>query len=186
LISCIKGMRIVGILLTVAACYGAPDAGAQVRAFVNVGGPGTGNAPAPGSAGLGTAGLGLGGFGSATENLGRSGLGDAGIGSSSRLSLPLLGAGNGLAVTGDAGGPAQGSLSSAIDRPPSPIDSVTNSLMGPLSNAVSRTTNSAANPAGKRKQNGIAGAASSSGRGAAVASKVSPAKNPWTGSAPSP
>jgi hypothetical protein len=188
LISCIKGMRIVGILLTVTACYGAPDADAQVRAFVNVGGPGIGNAPAPGSAGLGTAGLGLGGFGSATENLGRSGLGDAGIGSSPGLSLPLLNqrAGNGLGVKGDAGGTAQGSLSSAIDRPPSPIDSVTNSLMGPLSNAVSRTTNSAANPAGKRKQNGVAGAATSSGRGAAVASKASPAKNPWTGSAPTP
>jgi hypothetical protein len=172
-------MRIVGFLLTVTAWYGAPDASAQVRAFVNVGGPGIGNAPAPGSAGLGTAGLGLGGFGSATENLGRSGLGDAGIGSSQGIGLPLLnqGAGNGLGVIGDAGGTAQGPLSSAIDRP-SPIDSVTNSLMGPLSNAVSRTTNSAANPAGKRKQNGVAGAASSSGRGAAVASKVSPAKNP--------
>jgi hypothetical protein len=180
-------MRIVGILLTVGACSSTTEASAQVRAFVNVGGPGIGNAPASGSAGLGTAGLGLGGFGSATENLGRSGFGDAGIGSSQGLSLPLLnqGAGNRLGVTGDAGGTAQGSLSSAIDRTPSPIDSVTNSLMGPLSNAVSRTTDSAANPTGKRKQNGvIAGAASSSGGG--VASKVSPAKNPRTGSALTP
>jgi hypothetical protein len=132
-------MRIVGILLTVTTCCGATEASAQFRAFVNVGGPGSGNAPAPGSAGLGTAGLGLGGFGSATENLGRPGSGDAGIGSSPGLSLPLLnqGAGNGLGVTGNATGTAQGSLSSAIDRPSSPVDSVTNSLMGPLSNAVS-------------------------------------------------
>jgi hypothetical protein len=58
-------MRMAGILLAVATCCGATEAGAQLRAFVNVG-PGGGNAPAPGSAGLGTAGLGLGGFGSAT------------------------------------------------------------------------------------------------------------------------
>src|SRR5208283_3970105 len=137
-------MRIAGILLAVATCCGATAASAQLRAFVNVG-PGGGNAPAPGSASLGTAGLGLGGFGSATENLGRPGLGDAGIGSSPGLSLPLLnqGAGNGLGVTGNAAPTAQGSLSSAIDRPSSPVDSVTNSLMGPLSNAVSHATNSA-------------------------------------------
>ena len=176
----INRMKIVGILLTVGMFSGATEASAQVRAFVNVGGPGMGNAPAPGSAGLGTAGLGLGGFGSATENLGRSGFGDAGIGSSPGLSLalPNQGAANRLGVTGDAGGTPQGSLSSAIDRTPSPIDSVTNSLMGPLSNAVSRTKDSAANPAGKRKQNGHAGAPSSSDHDAAVASKVSPARNP--------
>jgi hypothetical protein len=180
LTGCINGMRMAGILLAVAGCCSATDASAQLRAFVNVGGPGSGNAPAPGSAGLGTAGLGLGGFGSATENLGRPGLGDAGIGSSPGLSFPLLnqGAGNGLGVTGNAAGTAQGSLSSAIDRPSSPIDSVTNSLMGPLSNAVSHATNSPTNPAGKRKQNSVAGATSSSGRGASIASKVSPAKNP--------
>jgi hypothetical protein len=83
-------MRIAGILLAVVACCGTTEASAQFRAFVNVGGPGSGNAPAPGSAGLGTAGLGLGGFESATENLGRPGLGDAGIGSSPGLSFPLL------------------------------------------------------------------------------------------------
>jgi hypothetical protein len=174
----INGMRIAGILLAVTACFGATEASAQLRAFVNVGGPG--NAPAPGSAGLGTAGLGLGGFGSATENLGGPGLGDASIGSSPGLSLPLLnqGAANGLGVTGNAAGTAQGSLSSAIDRPSSPVDSVTNSLMGSVRNAVSRPTDSATKPAGKRKQNDIAGATSSSSRDAAVASKVSPAKNP--------
>jgi len=178
LTSCINGMRIAGLSLAVAICCGATPAGAQLRAFVNVGGPG--NAPAPGSAGLGTSGLGLGGFGSATESLGGPGLGDAGIGSSPGLSFPLLdqGAGNALGVTGNATGTAQGSLSSAIDRPSSPIDSVTNSLMGSVRNAVSRPTDTATKPAGKRKQNGIAGATSSSGRGAAMASKVNPAKNP--------
>jgi hypothetical protein len=171
----INGMRIAGILLAVATCCGATEASAQLRAFVS--GPGFGNAPAPGSAGLGTAGLGLGGFGSATESLGGPGLGNAGIGSSPGLSFPLLdqGAGNALGVTGNAG-TAQGSLSSAIDRPSSPVDSVTNSLMGSVRNAVA--TASTTNPAGKRKQNTIAGTTSSSARGAAVASKVSPAKDP--------
>jgi hypothetical protein len=173
----INGMRIAGILLAVATCCGATEASAQLNAFVNVGG--RGNAPAPGSAGLGTSGLGLGGFGSATESLGGPGLGDASIGSSPGLSLPLLnqGAGNRLGVTGNAG-TDQGSLSSAIDRPSSPVDSVTNTLMGSVRNAVSRPTDSATKPAGKRKQNDIAGATSSSSRDAAVASKVSPAKNP--------
>jgi hypothetical protein len=50
--------------------------------------------------------------------------------------------------------------------------------MGSVRNAVSRPTDTATKPAGKRKQNGIAGATSSSGRGAAMASKVNPAKNP--------
>jgi hypothetical protein len=186
LTSCINGMTIAGILLAVATCCGATEASAQLNAFVNVGGPG--NAPAPGSAGLGTSGLGLGGFGSATESLGGPGLGDASIGSSPGLSLPLLnqGAGNALGVTGSAAGAAQGSLSSAIDRPSSPVDSVTNTLMGSVRNAVTRATDSARKPAGKRKQNDIVEATSSSSRDAAVASKVSPAKNPWTGSAPSP
>jgi hypothetical protein len=174
LTSSINRMRIAGIVLAVATCCGATEASAQLRAFVNVGGPGNGNAPAPGSAGLGTAGLGLGGFGSATENLG-----NAGIGSSPGLSLPLLdqGTGNALGVTGGAAGTAQGSLSSAIDRPSSPVNSVTNSLIGPVGTAVSRATGSTTNSAGKRKQNVIAGATPSSGHGTAVA-KVSPAKTP--------
>jgi hypothetical protein len=131
-------MTIAGILLAVATCCGATEASAQFRAFVN--GPGIGNAQAPGSAGLGTSGLGLGGFGSATESLGGPGLGDASIGSSPGLSLPLLnqGAGNALGVTGSAAGAAQGSLSSAIDRPSSPVDSVTNTLMGTSKNSSAR------------------------------------------------
>ena len=174
-----NGMRIACIVLAVATCCGVTQANAQLRAYVgsSVGGPGFGNAPAPGSAGLGTAGLGLGGFGSATQSLG---LGDTSTGSSQGLSLPLLnqGSGNALGVTGNAAGTAQGSLSSAIDRPSSPLNSVTNSLVGPVSNAVSRPANTATSPASKRKQNGNAGAASSSDRGPAVASKVSPARSP--------
>ena len=166
------------IVLALATCCGISRASAQFRAYVgpSVGGPGFGNAPAPGSAGLGTAGLGLGGFGSATENLG---LGDTSTGSSQGLSLPSLnqGSGSALGVTGNAG-TAQGSLSSAIDRPSSPLNSVTNSLMGPVSNAVSRATNSATSPAGKRKQNSRAAAPSSSDHDAAVASKVSPGRSP--------
>jgi hypothetical protein len=181
--SSINGMRVAGIMLAVAICCGGTKASAQLRVFVgpSAGGPGFGNtAPAPGSAGLGTAGLGLGGFGSATENMG---LGDTGTRSSPGLSLPLLnqGAGNALGVTGNAAGTvgtAQGSLSSAIDRPSSPLNSVTNSLMGPVSNAVSAATHPATSPAGKRKQNGNAGATSSSDRGPAMAAKVSPAKSP--------
>jgi hypothetical protein len=175
-----NGMRIACIVLAVATCCGITQASAQFRAYVgpSVGGPGFGNPPAPGSAGLGTAGLGLGGFGSATQSLG---LGDTSTGSTQGLSLPLLnqGSGKALGVTGNAAGSAQGSLSSAIDRPSSRLNSVTNSLMGPVSNAVSRAPNSATTPAGgKRKQNGNAAAAPSSDRSPAVASKVSPARNP--------
>jgi hypothetical protein len=178
---------IAGLVLVVATCCGASQASAQeIRAYMgpSVGGPGFGNAPAPGSAGLGTAGLGLGGFGSATENLG---LGDTATGSSPRLSLPLLNQGSGLnqdsgkalGVTGNAGGTAQGSLSSAIDRPSSPLNSVTNSLIGPVSNAVSQPKKLGTGPAGTQKQqNGSGGATSSSDRGPTVASKVSPAKSP--------
>src|SRR6202030_2955382 len=100
------------------------------------------------------------------------GLGSTATGSGQGLSLPLLnqGSGNALGVTGNAG-TAQGSLLSAIDRPSSPLNSVTNSLIGPVSNAVSGATSSAKSPVGKRKQNG-AGAPSSSDHDAAVASKV--------------
>jgi len=163
--SCIKGMRIAGFVLAVATCCGAGEASAQV--FLNLSG---GNAPAPGSAGSG--------IGSPTGNPAELRLGDTGIGSSHGLSIPLLnqGAGNAAGVTGNAVGTARGS--SDMDRPSSPVDSVTNSLMGSVSNAVSRETNSATNPASKRKQNGNAGAASSSGRAPTAASKISPAGSP--------
>jgi hypothetical protein len=175
-----NGMRIACIVLAVATCCGISRASAQFRAYVGpgVGGPGFGNAPAPGSAGLGTGGLGLGGFGSSTQSLG---FGDTSTGSSQGLSLPSLnqGSGNALGVTGNAAGGAQGSLSSAVDRPSSPLNSVTNSLMGPVSNAISRTPHAATPQAGgKRKKSGDAAAAPSSDRGPAVATKVSPARNP--------
>jgi len=142
----------------------AGEASAQL--FLNLSG---GNAPAPGSAGSG--------IGSPTGNPAELRLGDTGTGSSRGLSIPLLnqGAGNAVGVTGNAVG-TRGP--SDMDRPSSPVDSVTNSLMGSVNNAVSRETNSATNPASKWKENGNAGAASSSGRGASAASKISPAGSP--------
>jgi hypothetical protein len=133
-----------GILLAVAMCWGAPEASAQL--YLNVG-------PAQGSAGSGTANLGIGGPGSALEI---QGLNEP-VGSNRGAGLPLLNqqAGNPLGVNGNPAGTAQGSLSSA--GPSSPVDSVTNTLMGPVGNIVSRSTNSAANPAGKRKQTNTAG-----------------------------
>jgi len=173
----VNAMRIAGMLLAITMCGAARDASAQ-QVFFNVGGSGSGSSKqAPGSAGLGTAGLGLGGFGSATQNLDENA--GAGFQSGSGLKLPLLdqGADNALGVTGGAGA-AQGSLSSAIDRPSSPIDSVTNSLMGSVRTAVTRPQESAPNPAGKRKQKSVAAAASSSDGGPAIASKAGAAKNP--------
>jgi hypothetical protein len=142
-------MGIAGILLAVAMCSGASEARAQL--FLNMGG-------AQGSAGFGTANLGIGGPGTATE---LQGLNEPAVGSNRGVGLPLLNqqADKPLGVTGNPTGTAQGSLSSAADRRSSPVDSVTNTLMGPVSNLVSRSTNSA-NQAGKRKQttNAAAGA----------------------------
>jgi hypothetical protein len=128
-------------------CCGAPEASAQL--YLNIG-AGSGNASAQGNP---TANLGIGGPGSSTAI---QGLNEPVIGSNRGISLPLLNqqAGKPLGVAGTA----QGSLSSAGDHPSSPVDSVTNTLMGPVSNVVSRPTNSAANPAGKRKQTNNAGA----------------------------
>jgi hypothetical protein len=144
-------MGTAGILLAVAMCCGAPEASAQL--FLNIGGPGSGN---QGNAGIGTANLGIGGPGSATEV---QGLNEPVIGSNRGISLPLLNqqAGKPLGVNGNSTGTAQGSLSSTGNHPSSPADSVTNSLMGPVSNLVSRSTTSAANPASKRKQTNHAG-----------------------------
>lgn len=146
----INRMGTAGILLAVAMCCGAPEASAQL--FLNVGGPGMGNAQ-----GSATTNLGIGGPGSATAV---QGLNEPVIGSNRGVSLPLLNqqAGKPLGVNGNSTATAQGSLSSAGDPPSSPVDSVTNSLMGPVSNLVSRSTNSAANQAGKRKQTNNAGA----------------------------
>ncbi len=130
-------------------CSGAREASAQL--YLNIGGPGQGNAA------IGTANLGIGGPGSATAV---QGLNEPVIGSNQGLGLPLLNqqAGKPLGLNGNPTGTAQGSLSSAGDHPSSPVDSVTNTLMGPVGNIVSRSTNSAANPAGKRRQTNNAGA----------------------------
>jgi hypothetical protein len=175
-----SGLRIAGIALAIATCCAGTEASAQFRAYVGPGPSGPfGNAPAPGSAGLGTSGLGVGGLGSATQSLVEPAPGDGNTG----FGLPLQhqGSGSALGVTGGAGGTGgsgQGSLSSAIDRSSSPINSVTNSLMGPVSTAVSEGKKSATSPAAKKKQNGNAVAASSSDHAAAPASKGSPAKSP--------
>jgi hypothetical protein len=169
----INGMRIAGIVLAVAICCAVTQAGAQeMRVFMGPGG--SGNTQAPGSAGMGTAGLGLGGFGSATENMRDPGTAGTGAGQGLLLNK---GAGNALGVTGGAGAPAQGSLSSAIDRPSSPINSVTNSLMGSV--GTGGTTIPAAKPAAKRKPSTKAAAASPGGGDAATAStRDNPAKSP--------
>jgi len=147
-------MGTAGILLALATCCGADEAGAQL--FLNFGGPGIGNS-AQGNAGIGTSNLGIGGPGSATEI---QGLNEPVIGSNRGIALPLLNqqAGKSLGVNGNSTGVAQGSLSSAGDHPSSPVDSVTNTLMGPVGSLVSRSPNSAASPAGKRKQTNNAGA----------------------------
>jgi len=133
-------------------CCAASDASAQL--YLNIG---PGNAPAQGSAGFGTANIGIGGPGSATAV---QGLNEPIIRSNQGIGLPLLNqqADKSLGLNGNSTGTARGSLSSAGDHPSSPVDSVTNTLMGPVSNLVPRSTNSAANPAGKRKQTNSAGA----------------------------
>jgi hypothetical protein len=144
-------MGTAGILVAVAMCCGASEASAQL--FLNIGGTGTGNTPAQAGAGFGTANLGIGGPGSATEV---QGLNEPIIGSNRGLPLLNQQAVKPLGVTGNSTGTTQGSLSSA--GPSSRVDSVTNTLMGPVSNLPSRSTNSATNPASKRKQTNNTGA----------------------------
>jgi hypothetical protein len=163
----INRVRTAGILLAVATCCGAPEANAQL--FLSIGGSPAQRSPST------TNNLGIGGPGSATEV---QGLNEPVAGSNRGLGLPLLNqqAVKPLGVNGNPSGTAQGSLSSAGDHASSPVDSVTNTLMGPVSNIVSRSTNSAASPAAKRKQTNNAGAALSSSRGAAT--QVGSAKSP--------
>src|SRR5260370_23203736 len=100
-------MGTAGILVAVAMCCGAPEASAQL--FLNIGGPGSGNPPAQGSAGIGTANLGIGGPGSATEV---QGLNEPIIRSNRGISLPLLNqqTGKSLGGSGYSNGTRQGSL----------------------------------------------------------------------------
>jgi hypothetical protein len=139
----INSMGTAGILLAIAVCCCASEASAQF--YLNVG-PGT-----QGSAGFGTANIGIGGPGSATAVQT-----EPVIGSNQGTSLPLLNqqAAKPLGLNGNS----TGSTSLSSVGASSPVDSVTNTLMGPVSNLVSRSTNSAANPAGKRKQANSAGA----------------------------
>jgi hypothetical protein len=166
----INGMRIAGAVLAVVVCSAATQASAQMRVFM---GPNGNNTQAPGSAGLGTSGLGLGGFGSATETMREP---DPNAGSNQGLNFGgnnALGVASGAAGSG-AGSTSQGSLSSAIDHPSSSVNSVTNSLMGPVGIAVSGATPKKAPAKPKQK----AAAASPSGDGAGTATKESSSKNP--------
>jgi hypothetical protein len=174
----INGMKIAGtalaIAMSAAVMCAATQASAQVSVFMGPGGSSANNSRGQGSAGLGTSGLGLGGFGSATENLREP---DPNAGSGQGLGLFNQGTGNALGVTGGAGGGAgstsQGSLSSAIDRPSSPMNSVTNSLMGSI--GTGGTTIPALKPVAKRKPSHTAKAASENGGAAA---KETTAKTP--------
>jgi hypothetical protein len=159
-----------GAMLAIAICAAATQASAQVQVFM---GPGNGNRnqQAPGAAGLGTSGLGLGGFGS-SESIGGMGATDATIAPGKGLNFG--GQGDALGVNG--GVPAQGSLSSAIDRPSSPMNSVTNSLMGSI--GTPGPTLPALKPVAKRKPAAKAAAASPSTGSADAAAKAAPAKTP--------
>jgi opacity protein-like surface antigen len=172
----INGMKIAGVVLAVAVGAAAVTlASAQVRVFMGPGG--NNNTQGQGSAGLGTAGLGVGGFGSATDIMREPD--PAGSNQGLNFGGNNFGANNALGVTGGAGGSgagstSQGSLSSAIDRPSSPINSVTNSLMGPVGIAVSSAK--ATKPAAKPKQK--AAAVSPGSNSAATDAKETPPKNP--------
>src|SRR5258708_31310185 len=109
-------MGTAGILLAVAMCCGAPEASAQL--FLNIGGPGIGNAPAQGSAGIGTANLGIGGPGSATEV---HGLNQPRLGSNRGISPPFLKQQTGKALwgSGNSNRTAPESLSFPRDHPSS-------------------------------------------------------------------
>jgi hypothetical protein len=135
LLDSVKAKRIA-VILTAAAvlhCLGATEAGAQLRGL------------AVPSIGSGLGGGGLGGSGLGGGGLGGTGLGTGGLG------LPSADQTVGSttsSVTGTASSAASGvtgTVSSTVDRVP-PLNSVTNSLMGGVRNAVSGVTNPALNP----------------------------------------
>ncbi len=127
--------RRIAVVLTAAAplqCLGATEAGAQLRGLAV---PSVGTSL--GGSGLGGTGLGGG--------LGGTGLGTGGLG---LPSADQTVSGTASSVTGTASGAASsvtGTASSTIDRVP-PLNSVTNSLMGSVRNAVSGAPNPALNP----------------------------------------
>jgi hypothetical protein len=113
---------------------GATEATAQLRGL---------SVPSVGGGGLGGAGIG-------GSGLGGSGLSGTALGTSSGAigSTDQTVGGTAGGVTGTAGGAAStvtGAASSTIDRAP-PLNSVTNSLMGSVRNAVSTATNPGLNP----------------------------------------
>jgi Subtilase family len=118
----IDARRIAGILIAAVVLHGlgATEAGAQLRGL---------SVPSVGGGGLGGSGLG----GTAL------GTGSSVIGSTDQTVSST--AGN---VTGTASS-VTGTVSSTVDRVP-PLNSVTNSLMGGVRNAVSNATNPALNP----------------------------------------
>jgi hypothetical protein len=123
----IDARRIAGILIAAAVLHGlgATEAGAQLRGL---------SVPSVGGAGLGGSGLGGSGLGGTALGTGSSAIGSTDQTISNTTS----------SVTGTASS-VTGTVSSTVDRVP-PLNSVTNSLMGGVRNAVSNATNPALNP----------------------------------------
>ncbi len=109
----INRMGTVGILLAVAMCCGVPEASAQL--FLNIGGPGSGNASARGSAGIGTANLGIGGPGSATEVQG--------------LNEPIIGSNRGIKQCRGRRGSSAALIQRTMDSGTSAISSRDSSIL---------------------------------------------------------
>jgi hypothetical protein len=127
----VKVGRFAVILIAAMVLHGlgATEAGAQLRGL---------SVPSVGGGGLGGGGLGGSGLGGTAL-----GTGSGAIGSTDQTVGGTAGS-----VTGTASGAAStvtGAASSTIDRVP-PLNSVTNSLMGSVRNAVSTATNPALNP----------------------------------------
>jgi hypothetical protein len=118
-------------------CLGAPEASAQLR---GLGVPSVGAGGGLGGGGLGAGGLGAGGLGG--TGLG-SGTGGVGLPSADQTVGGATSGVTGTASSATSGIP--GTVSSTVDRVP-PLNSVTNSLMGGVRNAVSNATNPALNP----------------------------------------
>jgi hypothetical protein len=166
-------IRTSSVVLTALLLYGlgATGAAAQLRGVgvpsvggavggvgAAVGGSGVGGGSGLGGSGLGGSGLGgsgLGGSSLGLGDLGGSGLGGSGSGlgvndlggvPAPTLSIPLPGPATPSDVVGTAKGAAQGAVSSTAARA-APLNTTTNSLMGPVTNTVARTTNSVLVPA---------------------------------------
>lgn len=135
-------MGTAGILVLAAMGCSIPQASAQL--FMSVGG---GSSTAQGT----TSNIGIGGPGSATSV---QGLNAPMTGSNGSTDFPLLGQqlGKPLGVNGNPAGSSSKGSFSAAEPSSSPIDSVTNTLMGPVGSVVSQSTTPPAKPPAKRKQ----------------------------------